>query len=49
MRGKTKNGGKKIMRETETVEAVGEEGAALIPLVIYLSWICVYFGIFVWK
>jgi hypothetical protein len=41
--------GKKIVRETETVEAVGEEGMALIPLVMYLSWICVYFGIFVWK
>jgi hypothetical protein len=50
MRGKRKkNGGKKIVREmeTETVEAVGEEGMALIPLVMYLSWICVYFGIFV--
>jgi hypothetical protein len=44
-----KKWGKKIVRETETVEAVGEEGMALIPLVMYLSWICVYFGIFVWK
>jgi hypothetical protein len=37
------------MRETERVEAMGEEGVALIPLVMYLSWICVYFGIFLWK
>jgi hypothetical protein len=37
------------MRETKTVEAMGEEGMALIRLVMYLSWIYVYFGIFVWK
>jgi hypothetical protein len=38
-----------FLRETETVKAMDEEGIALIPIVIYISWICVYFGIFVWK
>jgi hypothetical protein len=51
MRGKIKCGigtkKKKIVRETERVEAMGEEGVALIPLVMYLSWICVYFEIFI--
>jgi hypothetical protein len=40
---------KKIVRGIEKVEAMGDEGLALIPIVMYISWICVYFGIFVWK